>query len=145
MHREVLYAFPPPVLLRLVVQKACADGARCVLVATVAVLAPHWHKLLRASVLPLALFPEGFARIRKPQPLLQHVGSFEPWSLLCSHATSASFNLEAFSQTPRTVLELSGCVNAYLLQPSRSRGPRTAEGCVAGCPQSVLGGEGDWV
>jgi hypothetical protein len=81
MHREVVYAFPPPVLLRPVIQKACADGARCVLVATVAVLAPHWHKLLRSSVLPQALFPDGFARIRKPRPLLLHTGSFAPSEL----------------------------------------------------------------
>jgi hypothetical protein len=76
VHREVVCAFPPPMLLRPVIQKACADGARCVLVATVAVLAPHWHKLLRASVLPQALFPDGFARIRKQRPLLLHIGSF---------------------------------------------------------------------
>ena len=72
LHREVLYVFPPPQLVRAVVAKACADRALCVLVVPVAILASYWHKLLAASVLPhRPPFTDGFHRIRNPEPLLR--------------------------------------------------------------------------
>jgi hypothetical protein len=80
-HGDILYAFPPPQLVRAVVRKACADGARCVLVMAVAILAPHWHKLLAASVLPRSSHPEGFVRIRSPRPLLLHAAAYAPTEL----------------------------------------------------------------
>ena len=44
-HREVVYAFPSPVMLQPALAKAIADRARCILVVPVAIVAPHWHKL----------------------------------------------------------------------------------------------------
>ncbi len=61
-HREVIYAFPPLHLLRHALAKAIEDRARCALV--VAVITPHWNKLLTASVLPPLEFPDGFLRVR---------------------------------------------------------------------------------
>jgi hypothetical protein len=76
-HREVLYAFPPPSLVRAVVAKACADRALCVLVVQVAILASYWYKLLAASVLPPhPPFEDGFRRIHDPEPLLRAAHGF---------------------------------------------------------------------
>ncbi len=81
-HREVLYAFPPLALVRTTVEKACADRALCVLVVSVAVLAPYWNKLLYASVLPRAdPYVDGFLRIRSPGARLLHSGGFAPGEL----------------------------------------------------------------
>ena len=81
-HREVVYAFPPLLLLRATIEKACADAALCVLVVPLAVLAPHWNKLLAASLLSAASgFPAGFARVRRPGPLLLHADGFDPTEL----------------------------------------------------------------
>ena len=38
--------------MRPAVEKACADRDLCVLIVPVAILAPHWNKLLAASALP---------------------------------------------------------------------------------------------
>ncbi len=66
-HREVIYAFPPPLLVLPAVEKACADQALCVLVVPVAILAQHRNKLLAASVLPRrAPYLDGFIRVRDP-------------------------------------------------------------------------------
>jgi hypothetical protein len=62
--RETLYAFPPTALLNRFVAKARADGARAILVTPLAVSAPYWSKLLRASVVPNA---DGFLRVRRQQ------------------------------------------------------------------------------
>ena len=80
-HGEVLYAFPPSTLLRATMEKAAADNALCVFVVPVAVVAPHWHKLLSASVLPRLAFPEGFLRVRNPRPELAHASGFAPSEL----------------------------------------------------------------
>ena len=61
-HREVLFAFPPTRLLNRFVAKARADGVRAILVTPLAVSAPYWPKLLRASVVPNA---DGYLRIRR--------------------------------------------------------------------------------
>ena len=63
-HREVLFAFPPSNLLNRFVIKAQADGVRAVVITPLAVSAPYWTKLLRASVIP---GPEGYERLRKLQ------------------------------------------------------------------------------
>jgi hypothetical protein len=60
-HQETLFAFPPPPLLNAFVAKARADRARAVVLTPLAVTAPYWSKLLRASVVPNAL---GYLRIR---------------------------------------------------------------------------------
>jgi hypothetical protein len=65
-HHETLFASPPP-LLNAFVAKARADGARAVVVTPLAVSAPWWNKLLRASVVRN---DEGFLRIRKQQSQL---------------------------------------------------------------------------
>jgi hypothetical protein len=75
-HREVVYAFPPSQLVRPAVEKACADRALCVLVVPVAILAPHWNKLLAASVLPhRSPYLDGFFRIRDPARSVAWSGS----------------------------------------------------------------------
>jgi hypothetical protein len=78
-HREVVYAFPPPQFLRPAVEKACADRALCVLVVPVAILAPHWNKLLAASVLPRrAPYLDGFFRVREPTRSVAWSGAADP-------------------------------------------------------------------
>jgi hypothetical protein len=82
VHREVVYAFPPLALVRATVEKAITDRALCVLVLPVAILAPYWSKLLRASVLPRAApYGDGFLRIRAPGAHLLHAGGFAPGEL----------------------------------------------------------------
>jgi hypothetical protein len=76
LHREVIYAFPPSPLVRATVEKACADRALCVLVVPVAILAPHWNKLLAASVLPRrSPYLDGFFRVRDPSRQVAWSGS----------------------------------------------------------------------
>ena len=71
MHREVLFVFPPTVLVRPAVEKACADKALCILVVPVAILAPHWTRLLAASVLPRrSPYLDGFFRVRRPDHMV---------------------------------------------------------------------------
>ena len=66
-HREVLFLHPPSALVRATVEKACADRALCVLLVPVAILAPHWGRLLAASVLPrVPPYADGFRRVRDP-------------------------------------------------------------------------------
>jgi hypothetical protein len=87
LQRETLYAFPPSALLNLFVAKARADGARAILVTPVAVSAPYWSKLLRASVVPNT---DGFLRVRRqqaapsdsdaPGELAIFAVDFSPWS-----------------------------------------------------------------
>ena len=78
----MIYAFPPLLLLRATIDKACADAALCVLVVPLAILAPHWNKLLAASLLSAATgFPAGFARVRRPGPMLLHANGFTPSEL----------------------------------------------------------------
>jgi hypothetical protein len=85
--QEVLYAFPPTVLLKRFVAKAQADGARAILVTPLAVSAPYWSKLLRASVVTNA---DGFLRVLRqqsappdsdvPGELAIFAVDFSPWS-----------------------------------------------------------------
>jgi hypothetical protein len=63
-HRETLYAFPPAALLNAFVAKARTDGARAIVVTPLAVAAPYWNKLLRASVVQN---DAGYLRIRRQQ------------------------------------------------------------------------------
>ena len=83
LHRETLFAFPPPPLINAFVAKARADGARAILVTPLAVSAPYWNKLLRASVVPNALLfllitQSAFITLR-PGPLdLQCMASLGP-------------------------------------------------------------------
>jgi hypothetical protein len=62
LHRETLFAYPPPPLLNAFVAKARADGARALVVAPLSVASPSWNKLLRASVLRDGV---GYVRVRK--------------------------------------------------------------------------------
>jgi hypothetical protein len=61
VHRETLFAFPPPPLLNAFVAKARADGVRAIVLTPLAVTAPFWSKLLRASIVP---DPKGYHRVR---------------------------------------------------------------------------------
>ena len=49
LHREVLFAYPPTRLITLIA-KARADGTQAVVVVPLAVSAPYWARLLKASV-----------------------------------------------------------------------------------------------
>ena len=62
LHRETLFAFPPPPLLNAFVAKARADGVRAIVIAPLSVASPSWNKLLRASVLRDG---EGYIRVRR--------------------------------------------------------------------------------
>ncbi len=63
-HREVLFALPPAALFNHFVIKAHADGVQAVVVTPLAISAPYWTKILRASVIA---GPEGYERLRKQQ------------------------------------------------------------------------------
>ena len=117
LHREVLYAFPPPALVRATVEKACADRALCVLVVPVAILAPYWSKLLYASALPLtAPFLEGFIRFRSPARHLRHLGDYAPSEL-------AVFACDFGRLHPRAGLPaLSDCPGAAAPRPRTACG-----------------------
>ena len=111
-HREVVYAFPPPELLRAAVAKALADSALCVLVVPVSILAPHWNKLLAASVLDQGSgFPGGFDRIRKTGSLLLHSAGYAPEEL-------AIFACDFGRLAPRAGLPAaSTCPGAFRRRP----------------------------
>ena len=80
-HREVIYAFPPPCLIRHVVRKAAVDSAVCVLVVPVATTASHWSKLVRHSLLSGRQAPDGYLRVRAPGAQLRQATSFDPKEL----------------------------------------------------------------
>ena len=107
LHREVVYAFPPGGLIKPTVRKAIADAALCVLLVPVAVIAPYWHKLVKASVLSTKPAADGFVRIRNPRTALRFAGSFDPKEL-------AVFVCDFSLLSPRTDLaELSGCAGSF--------------------------------
>ena len=103
-HREVAYAYPPTVLARHVVNKAMQDGARMVLVVPLAVTAPHWQKLLRASVVNNA---ERYLRVRDVRASVRHVSADDPSEL-------AVFVCDFRVRAPDTDRTLgAGCVGAF--------------------------------
>jgi hypothetical protein len=63
-HREVLFAFPPAPLINFFLAKARADGVQAVVVVPLAVNAPYWVRLLRASV---SSDPRGYTTVRHRQ------------------------------------------------------------------------------
>jgi hypothetical protein len=70
-HCGVVFAFPHSSVVRATVEKACADRALCILLVPVAILSPHWGKLLAASVLPRAApYADGFLRVKNPARFL---------------------------------------------------------------------------
>ncbi len=107
-HSEVLYAFPPALLVRATVEKACTDWVLCVLVVPVTILAQYWSKLLAASVLQhVAPYGDGFARIRSPGQHLRHAGSYAPTEL-------AIFACDFSRLSPRAGLSsLSVCFGTF--------------------------------
>ena len=107
-HREVVFAFPPSSLVRATVEKACADRALCVLLVPVAIISPHWGKLLAASVLPRgAPYADGFLRVKNPSRLLS-------WPDVHGAAELAIFACDFGRLQPRTDLPLlSSCPGAF--------------------------------
>ncbi len=63
------YTYPPPSLLNRFVGKARTDEIRAIVVTPLAVAAPYWNKLLRASVVP---GEDGFLRMARQQSAPQH-------------------------------------------------------------------------
>ena len=107
-HREVGYAFPPQPLIRPFVKKAIADAALCVVVVPVAITAPYWHKLVRASVLDLRPAVDGFLRVRNPLRMLEYAAGKAPQELAVFACDFARLN-------PRADLPgLSGCAGASI-------------------------------
>jgi hypothetical protein len=113
-HREVVYAYPPFPLIRQCVRKAIADGCLCVLVVPVAITAPYWHQLVRASVLRAKPAVDGFMRIRNVgRVILDGVGQ--------APAELAIFACDFRRLQPRDGLApLSTCAGAF---GRRVRGP----------------------
>ena len=111
-HREVLFLHPPSALVKAAVEKACADRALCVLLVPVAILQPHWGKLLSASVLPRgAPYVDGFHRIRDPDA---HVA----WPDAQGPAELAIFACDFGRLQPRAGLpSLSSCPGASARRP----------------------------
>ena len=107
VHREVAYAFPPCGLIKPTVRKAIADAAICVLVVPVAITAPYWHKLLKASVLPVQDSPDGFVRIRNPRTALCLAGSYDPKELAVFVCDFSRLTTRADLAAP------SGCAGSF--------------------------------
>ena len=132
-HEEVLFAFPPPAMMRLFVRKAVADGVRAVVVTTLAPSAPYWTKLIRASV---GHRPEGFVRIRTKGAVdryLAHAGTFTPDSLvimLCDFALLPD-------AAPRFVPDSSDCPGRFLPRPRCSLGQREDDAVVPGLRRAL--------
>ena len=118
-HREVGYAFPPQPLIRHFLKKAVADSMLCVVVVPVAITAPYWHKLVRASVLTERPSVDGFYRVRNPHRALEDVVGSLPSEL-------AVFACDFSRLNPRADLpSLSRCAGAFgrrPRQPCRSHG-----------------------
>jgi hypothetical protein len=88
VHREVVFAYPPPPLLNRFVAKARADGIRALVLTPLAVSAPYWNKLLRASVIP---GDDGFLRVRHTQSAEPNTAAAEDLALFAvDFASSAS-------------------------------------------------------
>ena len=104
----MVFAFPPSSLVRATVEKACADRALCVLLVPVAIISPHWGKLLAASVLPRgAPYADGFLRVKNPSRLLS-------WPDVHGAAELAIFACDFGRLQPRTDLPLlSSCPGAF--------------------------------
>ena len=65
--------------MRATVEKACSDRALCILVVPVAILAPHWHALLSASVLPRREpYTDVFFRVRDVARSVSRAGASAP-------------------------------------------------------------------
>ena len=77
-HREVVFAFPPPPLVRHFIAKARADQIRAVVVVPASITAPYWACLLAAS---LTAGPEPFLKLRDPESLLEHTNDFHSSAL----------------------------------------------------------------
>jgi hypothetical protein len=112
MHREVLFLHPPYPLVSAAVEKAVADRALCVLLVPVAILSPHWNKLLAASVLPRgAPYVDGFLRVRDPSSHLSWPDALPPAEL-------AIFACDFGLLEPRQGLPpLSLCPGAFARRP----------------------------
>jgi hypothetical protein len=98
-HREVLFAYPPPPLLNRFVAKARADGVRALVLTPLAVSAPYWNKLLRASVVP---GEDGFLRIPRSQ-------SAEPRSGVSEDLALFAVDFSAMAPTRRHPTWASPC------------------------------------
>jgi hypothetical protein len=111
-HREVLFVHPPSALVRATLEKAMADRALCALLVPVAILAPHWSKLLAASVLPRrAPYADGFLRVRDPSRVLSWPDPHGPAEL-------ALFVCDFSRLQPRAALpQLSSCPGASARRP----------------------------
>jgi hypothetical protein len=110
-HREVGYAYPPQPLIRNFVQKAIADAMLCVVVVPVAVTAPHWHKLVRASVLDSWPAVDGFFRVRNPHKVVVGAAGTLPSEL-------AVFACDFSRLNPRSDLPgLCRCAGVFARRP----------------------------
>ena len=111
-HREVLFVHPPSALVRPTLAKAMADRTLCALLVPVAILAPHWSKLLAALVLPRrAPYADGFLRVRDPSRALTWPDPHGPAEL-------ALFVCDFSRLQPRAALpQLSSCPGATARLP----------------------------
>ena len=78
-HREVIFAYPPPDLVKVFIRKAMADGVRGLVLVATAVTAPFWGRLLEAALPRPEVGGEPFRRLRRLDRLLEgpadlHVG-----------------------------------------------------------------------
>jgi hypothetical protein len=91
----------------------------CVVVVPVAITAPYWHKLVRASVLVDHPAVDGFYRVRNPHKALEDVVGSIPSELAVFACDFARLN-------PRSDLPaLSRCAGAFARRtrlPCRSHG-----------------------
>jgi hypothetical protein len=104
MHREVLHVFPAPVLLWSVIQKACPDGARCVMVVPVS--SSH-HTGTSSSWLPSSRSRGSRRAFGNRWPCFLTLGTTRPWNWSSWHVTSAACRLVFTFRRPRTDQGLS--------------------------------------
>ncbi len=88
IHREVIFAYPPPPTTQLFRCQGRADGIRALILTPLAVSAPYWNNLLRASIIP---GDDGFLRFRHTQSAEPNTAAAEDLALFAvDFASSAS-------------------------------------------------------
>ena len=83
-HREVVFTFPPPGLLKVFIWKAMADGIRGLVLVPTAVTAPFWGRLLEAALPSTQGDGQLYLRLRKLDVLLEGPADLHVEELLTS-------------------------------------------------------------
>ena len=130
-YREVVYAYPPTVLARRVVNKAMQDGARMVLVVPPAVTAEYWQKLRQHSVINNA---ERYLRVKNASRSLRQWSEDDPKDLAVFSCNFSGVASEADCAPG------AGCVGAVARRVRRPYGGGQDEEDRLRCGMRCFGG-----